>query len=68
METEIWIPAGCVDEVERETQRQMRHFLPKLTLALGREPKEVEVDKLHACLFKHFSEARQVAPADALLN
>jgi hypothetical protein len=62
MEIEMWIPAGDVDEVERETQRQMRHFLPKLTLELGREPSDREVTMLHAALFQHLAAPHEVAP------
>jgi hypothetical protein len=68
MPDDVCIPVGAVDEIERETQRQMRHFLPKLTLALGREPTEHEANMMHATLFRHFSEAHEVAPPDAFIQ
>lgn len=58
----------AIDEVERLVQMNMLTFLPRLTLTLGREPNEREVDTLHSALFKHAAAGRQVSPADVLLN
>ncbi|TGQ09003.1 MULTISPECIES: hypothetical protein [unclassified Mesorhizobium] len=65
---DLCIPADLVEDIERLTQANMRRFLPRLALALGREPKEREVDLMHAAIFRHFAEPHQVAPPDGLLN